>query len=639
MSASGQVNAFGVVDYLVFSSMLAISALTGIYHAFAKGGQRTTSQFLVANREMNGIPIAMSLVVSFLSPITILGMPAETFANGAQYSLYVLCLFWVFPVVALILVPVFHGLKLTSAYEYMSLRFHFSLRIISSVLFIVQTSFYMAVTLIGPALALEAVLGFDVWKTVVITAVICTFYTTIGGMRAVIWTDVFQFFVIVGSFVTIIILGVIKAGGIVHVMEFNKDNGRLNFMETPFGVTTRLSAVALAVGGGMNTFPLYISQTAVQRYAASKTLRQAKLAVFLNMPFQLIMLPMVYFTGLVLYAFYNNYMTPLMPPLNNTLLNYTHETNFSSSLAGYYTPSQSTLSNFTLLSGNISAATIPDGVEARYVPDYSSADQIMVYFVSSQFGRIPGMQGLFVACIFAGTLSTMSSGLNALIAVTLQDMVRQWRKWVAKRTASEIYVNDARDTLISKVLTIAYGLLTLALAFVAQYMGPFVVISNTIFGTSGGPLLGVFSLGMFWKRSNACGALVGMIVGFVCGLWVSAGAIINKDALEIYKLSFMWYCTFSWLITVILGAIVSEIYRYFRPEIRDQEINPLLLATFLRPKNAVENVNESEEEETIKLEQMKIPNGHHALKEDEDYDDPHHDDAVAEKKTAQEYLL
>ncbi|XP_077984352.1 sodium-coupled monocarboxylate transporter 1-like [Glandiceps talaboti] len=634
MASTGQsdVHSFSALDYVIFSSMLAISAATGIYHAFAKGGQRTTSQFLVADRSMNGIPIAMSLVVSFLSPITILGMPAETFSNGAQYSLYVLCLLWVFPAVSLILVPVFHGLKLTSAYEYMSLRFHFSLRMISSFIFIIQTSFYMAVTLIGPALAIEAVLGFEVWKTVLITGVICTFYTTIGGMRAVIWTDVFQFFVIVGSFVAIIILGVIKAGGIGHVWEFNKENDRLNFNETPFGITTRLSAIGLILGGGMNTFPLYISQTAVQRYAASKSLRQAQVAVFLNMPFQLIMLPMVYFTGLVLYAFYNNYLTPLMPPLNYTMSNYTYNTNFSTAIP-YIGASQS-VTNLTMFSGNYSYVT--SDVEPRYQPDYTSADQIMVYFVSSQFGVIPGMQGLFVACIFAGTLSTMSSGLNALIAVNLEDIVRPWRKWYAWMTNGDLYQNDSWDTTLSKILTCVYGLVTIGLAFVAQYMGPFIVISNTIFGTSGGPLLGVFSLGMFWKRSNWCGALVGMLVGFACGLWVAVGAILNSgndDALEIYKLSFMWYCTFSWLITVILGIIVSEIYRCFNPDIREQRINPKLLATFLRSKELEdyeEPEYEGEGEELFDMKESHFGNSDVTVKSLEE---------ELQQKCQKEYLL
>nr|XP_006817834.1 PREDICTED: sodium-coupled monocarboxylate transporter 2-like [Saccoglossus kowalevskii] len=477
-----EVHDFGVVDYVVFSAMLAISAATGIYHAFARGGQHTTSQFLLADREMSGVPIAMSLVVSFLSPITILGMPAETFVNGAQYSIYVLCILWVFPVVALILVPVFHGLKLTSAYEYMSLRFHFSLRIISSILFIIQTAFYMAVTLIGPALAIEAVIQFAVWKTVLITGLICTFYTTIGGMRAVIWTDVFQFFVIVGSFITVIVLGVIKAGGMEYVWETNKQDGRLNFFETPFGITTRLSAVALAVGGGMNTFPLYISQTAVQRYAASKSLRQAQIAVALNLPFQLIMLPMVYFTGLVLYAFYNNAMTPLMPPLNYTMANYSYHSDFITEMPYEVLQSTTAPNSSFNITGNFSLATssvLENGIEPRYVPDYSSADQIMVYFVSSQFGVIPGLQGLFVACIFAGTLSTMSSGLNALIAVTLEDIIKPFRRWRASRCHSEVHQNDARDTLVSKVMSMYLCILLYGAKFGVLWLLGYRVCSNT----------------------------------------------------------------------------------------------------------------------------------------------------------------
>nr|XP_006817833.1 PREDICTED: sodium-dependent multivitamin transporter-like [Saccoglossus kowalevskii] len=142
-------------------------------------------------------------------------------------------------------------------------------------------------------------------------------------------------------------------------------------------------------------------------------------------------------------------------------------------------------------------------------------------------------------------------------------------------------------------------------------MGPFVVISNTIFGTSGGPLLGVFTLGMFYKRSNTCGALIGMVVGFCCGLWVSVGAIVTKnsdDALEIYKLSFMWYSTFSWSITVILGITSSEIYRCIKPSITALEIDPMLLVTFLRPTTRRGEYQQAEEIEPMTLKELKRVN-------------------------------
>ncbi|XP_070576361.1 sodium-coupled monocarboxylate transporter 1-like [Ptychodera flava] len=91
--------------------------------------------------------------------------------------------------------------------------------------------------------------------------------------------------------------------------------------------------------------------------------------------------------------------------------------------------------------------------DANYEPNFNTADQILVYFVSSQLGQISGIQGLFVAALFAGALSSVSSSLNALTAVTLEDFIKPFRKWKAQRSGQMIYTNDRRDTAVSKVLS------------------------------------------------------------------------------------------------------------------------------------------------------------------------------------------
>ncbi|XP_070575236.1 sodium-dependent multivitamin transporter-like [Ptychodera flava] len=543
---------FGVVDYVVFATMLGVSLVTGIYHGVKSGQRTSTSEFLVAGKSMSGLPVAMSLLVSFLSALTIMGIPAEIFINGPTYAFFALSVLWTLPAVSFLCVPVFHGLNLISAYEYFGLRFNYAVRITAALLFALQTVFYMAATMIGPALAVEAVVNVDLWITLVVSGAVCIFYTSVGGMKAVIWTDVFQFLVIVGTLMTVIILGTIEAGGLQYVWESNKQDGRLDVFKVPFDVTQRTTIISAIFGGGMNAIPQFVSQTAVQRYMSSKTLKHAQMSVLLNMPFQLIILPTVYFSGLVMYAYYNNDLMPLQPPINAT---------------------------------NAPIQTVGD---QHYSPDYASSDQILVYFISTLFGSIPGIQGLFVAALFAGALSSVSSGLNSMIAVTLEDMVKPWRRWRAARTHRNVYENDILDTIFTKILTVIYGIIVIGLAYVASSFGSLVSLANTIFGTSGGPLVGAFTLGMFYRRANSWGTLFGVLLGFGLGVWVSIGAIVYSDALEealsIYKLSFMWYSWFSFLCTVIPGIICSELIRCIIPRERHNQVDPLLLGLFLRPK-------------------------------------------------------
>lgn len=115
--ARSELARFGTVDYAVFAIMLVLSTCVGIYHALAGGRQKTTQEFLLANRRMMSLPVAVSLLASFMSAITILGVPAEIYTFGTEYWFIVVSYVFLFPITAHVFVPVFHGLDITSAYE------------------------------------------------------------------------------------------------------------------------------------------------------------------------------------------------------------------------------------------------------------------------------------------------------------------------------------------------------------------------------------------------------------------------------------------------------------------------------------------------------------------------------------------
>ncbi|XP_070579122.1 sodium-coupled monocarboxylate transporter 1-like [Ptychodera flava] len=469
MSVTSEATPFSIVDYLVFSGMLAISTLTGIYHGFAKGGQHSTTRYLLADKSMHFLPVAMSILVSFMSPLSIMGTPAEVYTYGTGYTAFTLCYLWCLPLTAYIFIPVFMDLKLVSSYQYMDLRFNFYLRILVSMIFMIQSVLYTAACLVGPALAIEAVQDFEMWKTLIITGALCTLYTTLGGMKGVIWTDVFQFFVIIITLVAVIILGVIEVGGFNEVFRVNGESRRYNHFNFDLDVTRRTGFFSGFIGGAFSISPLFISQTAVQRYMTVRSLKHSQASVMINVPFALITGPCLYLCGMVLYAYYNGDLTGLQPSINGTLP-----------------------------TGMSPVA----GAVGQYEPNYSSSDQILVYFISSKFGNIPGIQGLFVACLFAGTLSSVSSSLNAMTAITLEDFIKPYRAWKARRHGTTKYQNDQRDTVMSKILTCVYGIAGIGLAFLASTLGSLLVLGFTVLGITGAPILGTFGVGMMYKRAN-----------------------------------------------------------------------------------------------------------------------------------------
>ncbi|XP_019638106.1 PREDICTED: sodium-coupled monocarboxylate transporter 1-like [Branchiostoma belcheri] len=455
---------FSIADYVVFSLMICVSAGIGIYYAFSGGGQKTTKEFLLADRQMHVVPVAMSLMASFMSAITVLGTPAEVYTHGTMFWMFWITYIFMIVISAHLYMPVFFNLGVTSAYEYLERRFSVVVRRLGCATFILQMTIYMGICLYAPALALEEVTGVNLWGAVLTLGVVCTFYTTIGGMKAVMWTDTFQVCVMCMGFLAVIIQGSINVGGFGEVWSRNLEGDRLTFFVWDVDPRIRHSTWSVLFGGGFMWIAVFgVNQAQVQRYLSCKNLRKAQTALYLNVPGLFVIVTLASLCGLVMYA------------LNREC----------------------------------------DPVTAEYL---KTSDQLMPYTVMMLLSWLPGLPGVFVSAVFAGALSTMSSGLNSLAAVTLEDFIKPFKKDLSERQ----YTN------ISKVLVAVYGALMILLAWASSFMGAVLQAALGMFGMVGGPLLGVFSLGIFFPCANTVGAVVGIICGFLMTFWVGIGAQIYK---------------------------------------------------------------------------------------------------------------
>ncbi|GFQ73971.1 sodium-coupled monocarboxylate transporter 1 [Trichonephila clavata] len=185
-------NLLGITDYLVIGGMLSVSAMVGLYFRFTGGRQKTTQEFLMAGRDMHIGPVAFSLMATYMSAISVLGMPAETYLYGTQFVTWMIGMPFGGLIAAYGFLPVFFDMDVATAYEYLERRFGKTTRTIAAVFFTLQMILYMSVVLYAPSLALNAVTGLSTWASVISLAAVCTFYCSLGGLKAVLWTDVFQ---------------------------------------------------------------------------------------------------------------------------------------------------------------------------------------------------------------------------------------------------------------------------------------------------------------------------------------------------------------------------------------------------------------------------------------------------------------
>ncbi|NXA84543.1 SC5A8 protein, partial [Thryothorus ludovicianus] len=544
VSSSGRMGRFTVWDYVVFAAMLLISAIIGIYYAFVGGGQKTSKDFLMAGRSMSALPVALSLTASFMSAVTVLGTPAEIYRYGAIFCIFAITYALVVLCSAEIFLPVFYKLGITSTYEYLELRFNKYLRLCGTVLFIIQTAsklqssstLYTGIVIYAPALALNQVTGFDLWGAVVATGVVCTFYCTLGGLKAVVWTDVFQVGIMVAGFSSVIIRAVVVQEGIGHVLNDSYHGGRLNFWDFDPNPLQRHTFWTIVIGGTFTWTGIYgVNQSQVQRYIACKSRFHAKLSLYINLVGLWAILACATLCGLALYSIYKDC----------------------------------------------------DPWTANQV---SALDQLMPYLVLDILHDFPGVPGLFVASAYSGTLSTVSSSINALAAVTVEDLIKPYFKSLSEKKLS----------WISMGMSLFYGGVCIAMAAVASLLGALLQAALSIFGMVGGPLLGLFALGILCSFANGIGAFVGLVSGFVISLWVGIGSQIypplpertkplylstagcnissgNLTSTEIplttvfstpgterpaladnwYSLSYLYFSTLGTLVTVVVGIIIS----------------------------------------------------------------------------------
>lgn len=264
----------------------------------------------------------------------------------------------------------------------------------------------------------------------------------------------------------VIISGVSFAGGIGVIFKTANEGGRLDMWNFNPDPTIRHSWFTLIIGGMFTYLSLYaVNQVQVQRLMSTKSLKHAQRSLWMNWPILSVLSFTTSFTGLVLYYYYRK-----CDPF----------------LAGRIT----------------------------------KRDQIMAIYVIDALSHIPGIAGLFVSGIFSASLSTVSSCLNSLAAVTLEDYLKPLYLLVAKRPFN---LSPSHSALPTKIIAACYGVICIGMAFVAQQFNGVLQMSLVVFGAVGGPLFALFTLGMSLPSANEFGAVIGTFLGLAVSLWIGFG--------------------------------------------------------------------------------------------------------------------
>ncbi len=359
---------FQPIDYIALAVYLAGLVLMGVY--FSRK-HLTSDDFFLAGGRMAWWAAGLSIYGTQLSSISFMAIPAKIYSTDWVYFLIQMTIVMIaFPVVFFYL-PFFRRVKMTSAYEYLEQRFNLPVRLYASVSFILYQIGRMAIVLFLPAIALSTVTGFDVYACILLMGILSTTYTVLGGIEAVIWTDVVQVFVLLGgALLSLAILAFNVEGGIGGIVGAGMEYDKFHMFNWTWDWTTTAVWVVLIGNLFNNLVPYTSDQAVVQRYFTTRDEKTAAKSIWTNAVLLIPSTLTLFMVGTGLWAFYRSHPELLNP-------------------------------------------TLP-------------TDSVFPLFIAQQLPA--GIAGIVIAGVFAASMSTLDSSLNSVSAAMVTDFYVRFRE-------------------------------------------------------------------------------------------------------------------------------------------------------------------------------------------------------------------
>ncbi|XP_055678846.1 sodium-coupled monocarboxylate transporter 2-like [Lutzomyia longipalpis] len=522
---------FSFLDYFFFGIVFVVSIVIGLYFALKTKKQQSVDEYIFGGKNLGVVPVAFSLLATCITGSATIGQSMEVYAYGLHNFVYILMIPVWGSLTAFVFLPVFYDLQLMSSFTYLELRFDRSVKHIASALYVITGLFIIPMTIYVPAISLQEVSGINLYVICIVSGGLCIWYTAIGGFRAVVWTDVFQFLLLFFSVLVIFIVGLKSVGGFQNTWDALDRGGRLDIIRTDFNLETRgtIWAYFFSVIFTM-LFNMCLTQSSIQRFLSLSSYRKAKQAVLIQTFFCAVILILQFVIGAVIYATYEDC----------------------------------------------------DPIKAGIV---KKIDQLFPYFVQEKASLFPGFNGIFIAGTFSAGLSTTSTLLNTMSGTIYTDFLSDRFGNSSGRTVDRIM----------KINVAIIGVIGIALIFLIERLGTIFVITVICFTFSTVGVFGLFCNGMIFKNINSKGAKCGVIVSMIVVGILIAGSLNkkpdpvlllrtdgcdflnttslinpswsnstetklnpnNEDLLWIFRINFQFFCIIGLIINFVVGSIVS----------------------------------------------------------------------------------
>ncbi len=562
------------IDWIVLISFLIFVVVYGVWKT---RGKKNIEEFLLANRSTPWYTVTLSIMATQASAITFLSTPGQAFVDGMRFVQFYFGLPVAMVLLSITAVPLYHKLKVFTAYEYLEQRFDLKNRILGSVLFLIQRGLAAGFTIFAPALILSVLLGWDINLTIFAIGILVIIYTTVGGTDAVNKTHLLQMLIIfIGMLSAVFMLFRLLPSDIslIDAAYVAGKSGKLNAITFSFDWRDRYSFWSGLIGGTFLALSYFgTDQSQVQRYLAGSSIAHSRMGLLMNGIVKIPMQFAILFIGAMVFVFYQFVTPPLF--FNSVDTSNVKSSSYSAEYrsleheyglvhkekqvyirdmlsavnSGNERETDAAVAKMRasqdLLSGIRENAT---RLIAESDPGADTNDTNYI-FLSFVIGFLPvGLIGLILAAILSASMSSTSAELNALASTTVIDIYKR----IFKKEASQRHYLVA-----SKMATVFWGIYAIFFALFANRLGSLIEAVNILGSLFYGTILGIFLVAFYFKKISGTATFFAAIGAelfvFVCFLFTN--------------IPYLWFN--------VIGCIFVIIVAY--------SINPLLEKEKIKP--------------------------------------------------------
>ena len=552
------------IDWIVLLGTLLFIVLYGTWKT---KGSKNVQDYIKGGSDAQWWTIGLSVMATQASAITFLSTPGQAFHSGMGFVQFYFGLPIAMVIICLVFIPIYHRLKVYTAYEYLESRFDRKTRTLTAILFLVQRGLAAGITIFAPAIILSAVLGWDLNTLNIIIGVLVVIYTVSGGTKAVSVTQKQQMAIIfTGMFIAFFLIVSYLPDGITFTkaLEIAGSSGKMEILDFSFDFDNRYTFWSGIIGGTFLALSYFgTDQSQVQRYLSGKSVKESQLGLIFN---GLLKVPMQFFillTGVMVFVFYQFNTTPLnfnpaaqlavenseyaqeYEELNKELVNIQNEkkdfilnNNQSITSDGNTVDFKNKLKNL-----NNQEVALRDKAKsiiekADNTIETNDKDYVFIHFILNNLPK--GLIGLLLAVILSAAMSSTASELNALASTTAMDLYK--RNVIADKSEAH-FVN------VSKLFTLIWGILAILVACVADLFDNLIQLVNIIGSIFYGNVLGIFLLAFFVKyvKSNAA-----FIAALITQVIVIIGWYDNW-------MPYLWLNLFGCALVMLIAIIIQTV--------------------------------------------------------------------------------